>query len=100
MRDAIFVTLGVLTGLSTGYYLTIRAFGDLPGFTTGVIWTGLISGLGALMAGYLLASLGEEFLGKRDGVLLGLFLGTLVGAALLSSIGGFIGVLVSRYFRD
>ena len=86
-------------GLVLGCVIPIRFCGHIRGFVSGMFFGGIVSLLGALMAGNLVGGLGEEFLGTGVGVPLGLFVGCSAGMCLSNCFMGSIGALASRMFR-
>lgn len=99
LLGAALVVLGVLGGLALGYGLPLRYGGRWPGFVHGVALGSLVTLLGSVMAGHLLAGWGEELAGTALGVPAGLFVGCFLGAAFLNSIAGGMGSILVAAWR-
>ena len=94
-----FVIVVLIAGLVLGCVIPIRFCGHIRGFQSGMLFGGIVSLLGAMMAGNLVGGLGEKFLGTDIGVPLGLFVGCSAGMCLSNCFMGSIGALASRMFR-
>ena len=56
------VIVVLITGLVLGCVIPIRFCGHIRGFQSGMLFGGIVSLLGAMMAGNVVGGLGEEFL--------------------------------------
>src|SRR5205085_4172692 len=99
LLGAALVVLCVLGGLALGYVLPLQFGCRWPGFVYGVAMGSLVTPLGSVMIGYLLAGWGEELAGMVLGVPAGLFLGCFLGAAILNSITGGMGSILFAAWR-
>ncbi len=90
-----FLTMSLLVGAAgIGFYLPFRLLGDRSGYRYGIafcfIWTLLCS----MMTAYVFGGWGEDLLGTRWGVPIGLSIGGLIGSLVLNTIAGSIGCIV------
>ncbi len=94
-----FVILSLLAAFAFGFLIPIRTASHVEGFGAGMVVGSVFTLFGSLMCGYLIASLGEEWLGTMFGVPIGLFLGCLAGAVLLNYLFGGIGFGIVTVLR-
>jgi len=96
---AALVACATILGVCGGFILPVWLWRHLPGFVLGVAAGAVPTALAALMAAYVVAGLGEEWLGTDAGVPLGLLIGTFTSSFVLNGLAGVAGCLVASFFR-
>jgi hypothetical protein len=93
--DAVSMFIGMILAIGSGPAISLLFFGKVPGFTIGVLIGTPIWMVSAVYLGYFGGAFGEEVLGTRVGVPLGLIT-AMVGGSLLASVGS---GLVAAFIR-
>jgi hypothetical protein len=90
---------GCVAGLALGYYLPLRRFGEISGFSTGILCGAFVTVIGAMLTASLFGGKLEILIGTTFGVPLGAAIGSFVGSIVMNCVVGFTSALLVCAFR-
>jgi hypothetical protein len=94
--DAALVLTLSIAAIPIGLYLAYRLGGCRPGFLRGVLFCSLPMLLCSVIGEFLIGGWGEDYLGTRWGVPIGIAIGGLCASFMLSFGAGSIGAFLYR----